>query len=130
MPRARRTAAARAPHPTDVIVGDRLRARRCELGWTQARLGAALGVAFQQIQKYEGGASRVGASRLLRFADILGVPISFFFGTFAGPEPPAESPDPLACDETDDLADAFAQIDHPALRRSLRQLLAALAARR
>jgi len=66
-------------HPIDLHVGSRLRQRRCLLGLTQQRLAAAVGIKFQQIQKYESGANRVSASRLWSLAHALDVPISFFF---------------------------------------------------
>ena len=68
------------PNPIDVHVGKRMRMRRLFLGMNQETLADALGLTFQQVQKYEGGANRVSASRLSAMADILGVPISFFFG--------------------------------------------------
>jgi transcriptional regulator with XRE-family HTH domain len=67
------------PHPIDVHVGKRIRLRRLFLGMNQETLANRLGLSFQQIQKYEGGANRVSASRLSAMADILGVSISFFF---------------------------------------------------
>ena len=67
------------PHPVDVHVGGRVRARRAFLGLSQTKLGAAVGLTFQQIQKYERGANRIGSSRLYQFAGILDVPVSFFF---------------------------------------------------
>src|SRR6202021_1990973 len=70
------------PNPIDVHVGKRIRMRRLLLGMNQETLANALGLTFQQVQKYEGGANRVSASRLSAMADILGVPISFFFGDF------------------------------------------------
>lgn len=68
------------PNPIDVHVGSRIRMRRLLLGMNQETLANALGLTFQQVQKYEGGANRVSASRLSAMADILGVPISYFFG--------------------------------------------------
>ena len=68
------------PNPIDVHVGTRIRMRRLLLGMNQETLANALGLTFQQVQKYEGGANRVSASRLSAMADILGVPISYFFG--------------------------------------------------
>lgn len=68
------------PNPIDVHVGARIRMRRLLLGMNQETLANALGLTFQQVQKYEGGANRVSASRLSAMADILGVPISYFFG--------------------------------------------------
>jgi transcriptional regulator with XRE-family HTH domain len=67
------------PHPIDVHVGRRIRTRRLFLGINQKTLADALGLAFQQVQKYESGANRVSASRLSAIADALGVPLSFFF---------------------------------------------------
>src|SRR6201997_1169047 len=68
------------PNPIDVHVGKRIRMRRLFLGMNQETLANALGLTFQQVQKYEGGANRVSASRLSAMADILSVPISYFFG--------------------------------------------------
>lgn len=67
------------PDPIDVHVGQRLRLRRNLLGVSQQKLGDAVGLTFQQIQKYERGANRMGASRLYQFSRILDVPVSFFF---------------------------------------------------
>jgi transcriptional regulator with XRE-family HTH domain len=67
------------PNPIDVHVGSRLKLRRTMMGMTQEKLGDALGVTFQQVQKYEKGANRIGASRLQEIAKILDVPVSFFF---------------------------------------------------
>jgi transcriptional regulator with XRE-family HTH domain len=68
------------PNPIDVHVGARIRMRRLLLGMNQETLANALGLTFQQVQKYEGGSNRVSASRLSAMAEILGVPISYFFG--------------------------------------------------
>ena len=67
------------PSPVDVHVGARIRLRRTLLGMSQERLGDALGLTFQQVQKYERGVNRVGASRLFDLSRILDVPISFFY---------------------------------------------------
>jgi transcriptional regulator with XRE-family HTH domain len=67
------------PSPIDVHVGSRIRLRRTLLGLSQERLGDALGLTFQQVQKYERGVNRVGASRLFDLSRVLDVPISFFF---------------------------------------------------
>jgi transcriptional regulator with XRE-family HTH domain len=67
------------PHPVDVRVGKRIRARRCLLGMNQQALATALDLTFQQVQKYEHGTNRVSASRLSAIADVLGVPVSFSF---------------------------------------------------
>jgi ribosome-binding protein aMBF1 (putative translation factor) len=73
------------PSPIDVHVGSRIRLRRTLMGLSQERLGEALGLTFQQVQKYERGVNRVGASRLFDLSRVLDVPISFFFDDM--PEP-------------------------------------------
>lgn len=67
------------PSPIDQHVGSRIRLRRTLMGMSQERLGEALGLTFQQVQKYERGVNRVGASRLFDLSRVLDVPISFFF---------------------------------------------------
>lgn len=67
------------PNPVDVLVGGRLRQRRKRLEMSQKELGAKVDLTFQQIQKYESGANRIGAGRLFDFATILEVPIEYFF---------------------------------------------------
>ncbi len=73
------TASKKKPNPIDVHVGSRIRLRRNLLGLSQEKLGEGLGITFQQIQKYEKGTNRVGASRLQAISSILGVPVSYFF---------------------------------------------------
>src|SRR5215213_3305537 len=127
------------PNPTDVRVGARLRLRRNMLGLTQEKLGEAIGVTFQQVQKYERGANRIGASRLHELSRILDVPVTFFFedtdpvrapamGGFA--ELPAEAfeSDPLRKRETVELVQAYFSIEDAAVRRRLLDLAKALAA--
>jgi len=67
------------PNPIDIHVGSRIRLRRTMLGMSQEKLGESLGITFQQIQKYEKGTNRVGASRLQQISEILQVPVSFLF---------------------------------------------------
>src|SRR5215208_5533266 len=67
------------PNPIDVHVGSRVRLRRTLLGMSQEKLGEAIGLTFQQVQKYERGANRIGASRLFDLSRVLDVPVSFFF---------------------------------------------------
>ena len=67
------------PNPIDIHVGSRIRLRRNMLGMSQEKLGDAFGLTFQQVQKYESGKNRMGASRLQQAADILGVEVPFFF---------------------------------------------------
>src|SRR5215831_20384254 len=71
--------AKKAPNPTDKHVGSRVRMRRMMLSMSQEKLGGALGLTFQQVQKYEKGANRIGASRLQQISHILQVPVAFFF---------------------------------------------------
>jgi transcriptional regulator with XRE-family HTH domain len=79
MPEMRGAMKAKSPNAIDIHVGGRVRFRRKILGMSQVNLAKSLGIAFQQIQKYEKGTNRIGASRLQRIAEILGVPIGFFF---------------------------------------------------
>lgn len=74
------------PNPIDIHVGSRVRLRRNMLGMSQEKLGEHLGITFQQIQKYEKGTNRVGASRLQAIASVLKVPVAFFFEDAPGPE--------------------------------------------
>src|SRR5919199_818756 len=69
----------KAPNPIDKHVGSRVRMRRMLIGMSQEKLGEALGLTFQQVQKYEKGTNRIGASRLHRIANVLGVAIDFFY---------------------------------------------------
>src|SRR5271163_3010052 len=71
--------AKKAPNPIDKHVGSRVRMRRMMLGMSQEKLGNALGLTFQQVQKYEKGTNRIGASRLQQIAHIVQVPVAFFF---------------------------------------------------
>lgn len=71
------------PNPIDVHVGSRMRLRRTLLGMSQVKLGEAIGLTFQQVQKYERGANRIGASRLFDLSQVLDVPVSFFFDAMA-----------------------------------------------
>ena len=77
--RKRWTIKERGPHPTDVHVGSRVRLRRTMLGMTQEKLGAAINLTFQQVQKNEIGMNRIGSSRLFELSKVLDVPVSFFF---------------------------------------------------
>ncbi|MBY6266571.1 XRE family transcriptional regulator (plasmid) [Azospirillum sp. 412522] len=123
----------------DRYVGSRIRLRRTLLGMTQTALGQAVGLTFQQIQKYEKGANRVSASRLWQFGATLDVPVSFFFDGLADQgdlpdvvlEPdlctPGE-PDPMARRETLELVRAYYRIEDRGLRRRLLDLIRAVAA--
>jgi transcriptional regulator with XRE-family HTH domain len=112
--------------------------RRLLVGMSQEKLGDQLGVTFQQVQKYEKGTNRIGASRLQRIAEILGVPVSFFFEGGPGgaeavsgfAEAPASSyvVDFLSTSEGMQLNRAFARIEDPRVRRKVVELVKALAA--
>jgi transcriptional regulator with XRE-family HTH domain len=125
------------PHPTDVHVGARVRLRRTLLGMSQEKLGEALGLTFQQVQKYERGANRIGASRLHELSRVLDVPVGFFFEdmpdtAMAGARPGAGSELPVEGDlmlkrETLELVRAYYRINEPHVRRRLFDLTKALA---
>jgi transcriptional regulator with XRE-family HTH domain len=129
------------PNPIDVHVGARIRQRRTLLGMSQEKLGEAIGLTFQQVQKYERGANRVGSSRLFDLARVLDVPVSYFFedmsaGTaskspsrlrgLAEPKPEPFEPDPLAKRETLELVRAYYRIADPAVRKRMFELTKAL----
>jgi transcriptional regulator with XRE-family HTH domain len=133
--------AKKAPNPTDKHVGARVRMRRMMLSMSQEKLGDALGLTFQQVQKYEKGANRIGASRLQQIAAILQVPVAFFFeGAPAAPghHPPvgmSEAPSPayvsdfLATSDGLALTKAFVAIKEPKLRRRIVDLVEQIAAK-
>src|SRR4026209_1356058 len=121
--------AKKAPNPIDRHVGSRVRMRRMMLSMSQEKLGDVLGLTFQQVQKYEKGTNRIGASRLQQISHILQVPVEFFFES----APNASAPhDPngsgLSVAQTDEfvsnsdglrLIGAFMRIDNAALRRRI-----------
>src|SRR6266545_4355445 len=114
----------KVPKPTDQYVGSRVRARRMTLGMSQEKLGDALGLTFQQVQKYEKGTNRIGASRLHHIAHILRVPIaSLFEGTPAQQKLAAQGPsfeyvsDFTASSEGLALSKAFLRLDRHLKRR-------------
>ena len=129
--------AKKAPNPTDKHVGARVRMRRMMLGMSQEKLGDALGLTFQQVQKYEKGANRIGASRLQQIAQILQVPVSFFFEGAPGSEfavdglgeapSPAYVSDFLATSEGLALVKAFIHIKDAKLRRRVVDLVEQMA---
>jgi transcriptional regulator with XRE-family HTH domain len=126
----------KAPNPVDKYVGSRVRMRRIMLGMSQEKLGEALGLTFQQVQKYEKGTNRVGASRIQQISEILQVPVSFLFeggptGTAnadggTGPSPSFVS-DFLATAEGLALTRAFTRISDAKLRRSIVELVEQIA---
>jgi transcriptional regulator with XRE-family HTH domain len=121
------------PNPIDVHVGKRVRMRRLLLGMNQETLANALGLTFQQVQKYEGGANRVSASRLAAMAEILNVPISFFFsdlqsgdGAATGTE--REWRDKMERPETIELIRLYYAIPDEQVRHHFLELVKAVAA--
>jgi transcriptional regulator with XRE-family HTH domain len=123
------------PNPVDVHVGARMRERRTLMGVSQERLGTALGLTFQQVQKYERGANRVSASRLHDLSRVLEVPITYFFEGQAGGagrrglrEAPAsyEAGDARARRGAMELMRAYDAISEPQLRRKLVDMAKAL----
>jgi len=127
--------AKKAPNPIDKHVGSRVRMRRMMLSMSQEKLGDALGLTFQQVQKYEKGTNRIGASRLQQISDILKVPVSFFFEGAPGPSSAdglGEAPSPayvsdfLATSEGLALIKAFTQIKESKVRRRIVDLVEAM----
>jgi len=130
-----KTSSVKRPNSTDAYVGSRVRMRRKVLGMSQEKLGEQLGITFQQVQKYEKGANRIGASRLQTISQVLDMPISYFF--------PQETPaaggmgesgqsdyvsDFMMSSEGIELNRAFAQIKDPKLRRKVIDLVRTMAA--
>ena len=89
-------AKTKGPSPIDIHVGSRMRMRRMALGMSQEKLAKALGLTFQQVQKYEKGANRMGSSRLHHAADVLGVAAAFFFEEQVGGLTVARHPQPIS----------------------------------
>jgi transcriptional regulator with XRE-family HTH domain len=131
------------PNPIDIHVGTRVRLRRTLLGLSQEKLGEALGLTFQQVQKYERGANRVGASRLFDLSRVLDVPINYFFEEMSD-DTKNQTPslllnggleetgvgfehDPMTKRETLELVRAYYRIVDPAIRKRVYELAKALA---
>jgi len=131
------------PNPIDTHVGARVRLRRTLLGMSQEKLGEAIGLTFQQVQKYERGANRIGASRPFDLSRVLDVPVAFFYDDMAedvppcspvqllaGATPPAHSdcdPDPLTKRETLELVRAYYRITDSRSRTAIFNLAKAMA---
>jgi len=127
----------KAPSQIDVFVGSRVRMRRLMAGLSQEKLADGLGITFQQVQKYEKGTNRIGASRLQAIADILGVHPSFFFqegddasaraGAGDTTREPSEISSFVSSKEGIALNRAFLKITDPVLRKKIISLVAAVA---
>jgi transcriptional regulator with XRE-family HTH domain len=127
----------KSPNPTDAHVGHRIRSRRSALQMSQGTLAKGLGLTFQQVQKYEKGTNRVGASRLQAIAAILGVPVSFFFDD-APQQPGATRRKAAEVPSVDFVAEflrnkngqrlvkAFLRIKAPIVRRSIVNMVQAI----
>ena len=140
--KAKRSIAKDGPSPIDVHVGSRVRLRRTLLGMSQEKLGEAIGLTFQQVQKYERGMNRISASKLWKLSNVLDVPVSYFFDdlgvdedgqvpALTGGEPSGSSDtlalDPMAKRETLELVRAYYKISDPLVRRRLFELTKAAA---
>lgn len=125
------------PNPIDIHVGSRVRLRRLVIGMSQEKLGEQLGLTFQQVQKYEKGTNRIGASRLFEMGRILDVPIQFFYEdmeqvagrelAFAEPSGAPFVMDFVSSAEGLALNRAFSEIKDPGLRRAVVELVKQLA---
>ena len=131
---------SRRPNPIDVHVGSRVRFRRMLLGMSQEKLGEKLGLTFQQIQKYEKGINRIGASRLFDLSQVLGVPVQFFYEEAPSGEPQPAMPDGFAEKPAEnsiveflrsrdglELNKAFVRISDAKARRAIVDLVRSLA---
>jgi transcriptional regulator with XRE-family HTH domain len=135
---ARKLMAGKKPNPVDAHVGSRVRLRRMLLGMSQERLGESMGLTFQQVQKYEKGVNRIGASRLFQISKILDVPVQFFFEEapytgdgnavrgMAEPDSEAFILEFLNSREGLELNRAFVKIGDPKVRKSVVDLVRAL----
>ncbi len=132
---------ARKPHPVDMYVGSRVRLRRTLKGMSQQRLAEALGLTFQQIQKYERGVNRIGSSRLFELSEVLDAPPSFFFdgassqsdSAAGGPGMAERQPEPyearqFARREILELVRAYDRITDPEIRKRVFEMVKAVAA--
>ena len=126
------------PDPIDVHVGSRVRARRMGLRISQAEIGKVLGVTFQQIQKYENGANRIGSSNLYKLSQALEVDVSFFFDGLSTAKPSKNGPglseqaasfehDPMLAPESIKLVHNYFRITNPKIRQRMFQLVKTIA---
>lgn len=128
------------PNPVDVHVGKRVRLRRTLLGMSQEKLGEAIGLTFQQVQKYERGTNRIGSSRLYQLSQVLDIPVSYFFDDLpsdvtgkpstgmADSAPAAYEGDPMVKRETLELVRAYYRITDSSVRKRVFELVKAVGA--
>jgi transcriptional regulator with XRE-family HTH domain len=142
--RGRRRSPTGKPNPIDIHVGSRIRLRRTLLGMSQQKLGDAIGLTFQQVQKYERGTNRVGSSRMFELARVLDVPVAYFFeemgsdvasrgrqhalGHAVAAAPESDERDPMTKRETLELVRAYYKITDPKVRKRLFEMTKALGA--
>lgn len=129
MAEAKGAGLTKAPNPIDVHVGARVRQRRVTLGISQERLGDSLGLTFQQVQKYEKGVNRIGASRLYEIARLLDAPVQYFFDGAPGVSAGGQTPqilDFIGTVEGLQLNTAFTKIKHDETRRLIVELVKTL----
>jgi transcriptional regulator with XRE-family HTH domain len=134
---ARKAPKKDGPHPIDKHVGSRVKLRRMILGMSQDALGKALGLTFQQIQKYEKGVNRIGASRLFELSGLLEVPVQFFYDDYGDLAPSAQGfAEPDAAEAFMDLVNSpegvqlcryFAEIKDPKVKRRVLDLVKTIA---
>jgi transcriptional regulator with XRE-family HTH domain len=120
----------RGGDPRDAEIGQRVRALRLQRGLSQTELGQLISVTFQQVQKYEKGANRISAGRLQRIAEVLGVPVAYFFAAPADKETSGSGADHGGFLQTEGalrLARAYARIKEPGIRLQLLRLTEAIA---
>lgn len=129
-----RNATSAGPHPIDVHVGIRVRGRRHELGMSQSALAEALGMSFQQVQKYERGANRVSASVLWEMSQTMQVPVGYFFESYDGAVADNGTSSPTSVSrffqsaDGFDLANAYLQLPEGPVRKIVLSLARQLAA--
>ena len=127
------------PNPIDIHVGKRVRLRRTLLGMSQEKLGKAINLTFQQVQKYERGTNRIGSSRLYQLSQVLDIPVSYFFDDLPSEISGLKAPgladikiasfegDPLVKRETLELVRAYYRIMDPSVRKRVFELVKAVA---
>jgi transcriptional regulator with XRE-family HTH domain len=128
------------PNPVDVYVGQRLRVRRSLLGLSQEKLAEAIGLTFQQVQKYERGMNRISAGRLFQFSKILDVPVAYFFEQFGGLEKQTKAygfsdnaqeeflpADLMQSKETLELVRSYYTLEDPEMRKNILKFIKSMA---
>ena len=123
----KRIVAEHGPHPVDFHVGSRVRLRRKLLGMSQTDLGNALGLTYQQIQKYERGTNRISAGRLYQLSHFLDVPVEYFFEELEEGVTASSEDDVMLKSETLEMVRAYYRIRDPKVRKALHALTKAMA---